>query len=93
MVIGEHNPWSNVFNIYRLGTYSNATRRKYYKKMVSSYHETKIKTLDGILQRQRAGETITSQEKFLILIFSMLDCKPQRRPTIEQVVSSLGELL
>lgn len=92
LAVGEHNPWSDVFNIYRLGSYSKTQRKKFYEKIVFSYQETRKKILDKILQRRRSGQAISPHEKFLILIFSMLNFHPNRRPTIEQVVATLGEL-
>lgn len=92
MATGEQNPWCAVFNIYKIKHYSKARKKGCYKKIVSSYQETKEKILGGILQKRQTGEALNSHEKFLILIFSMLDFEPQRRPTIEQVVDSLGEL-
>jgi hypothetical protein len=82
-------PWAKAFNPYRMRKMSYSERKETYRKIVADYVALKKKTLQSLLTK----DSLTAHEQAQLLIFSMIDYSPSRRPTMAEVVSKLDELM
>jgi hypothetical protein len=85
----ESLPWAYAFNPYLLRSKSYKERRKIYRKIVTEYESLK-KERTHLLKN---ASSLTAYQQVQLLIFSMIDYRPSRRPSMAEVVKKLDELV
>ena len=85
----EDLPWAYAYNPYKMKGLSRKDRRVQYQKIVASYRALKKKRVELLKNKP----SLTAHEQAKLLIFSMIDYIPSRRPSMVEVVKRLDELV
>jgi serine/threonine protein kinase len=80
-------PWTKLYNVYSLHTYSPEKRARLHKIIAQQYKKLKKERIGNLLSKKR----LTPRERFQILIFKMLSVSPEDRPTVDGILRALGK--
>lgn len=83
---GELPPWSHVFNIRVLPTYSPRERQRLYEEIITSYQAALEQRIGHLLRRQCSGNSLSSYERFQVAVFQMIHYDPRKRLPLKDVL-------
>ncbi len=91
----DYHPWGFILPRANMHVYPKSERKKYYKKIVSQYRETKERLIGKILKKKKilGIQALTAQERFKILVFSTMHFNPIKRPPLDKILQEIDTIL